>query len=133
LKRRDSNVIQKKENEKWRMTFYISKKNIVFSRVFYEESCSNKITMIFMRNISNMKKLLRYFKKNIDDRICRRTLKNTLFRARNVRWQSRLNINFMNYFNHFRFSWDLKRSEQWILLLIYRSTNVMNKFMTLYW
>jgi hypothetical protein len=88
LKRRNSNVIQKKKNEKWRMTFYILKKNITFSRIFYEKNYSNKITMIFMRNISNTKKLLNYFEENIDDRTCRKTLKNTLFRARNVRWQS---------------------------------------------
>jgi hypothetical protein len=68
------------------MTFYTSKKNIIFSRVFYEKNCLNKITMIFMRNILNMKKFLSYFEKNIDDRTCRKTLKNTLSRARNVRW-----------------------------------------------
>jgi hypothetical protein len=67
------------------MSFYISKKNIIFSRIFYEENCSNKITMIFMRNILNMKKSLSYFEENIDDRTCRRTLKNTLSRAQNVR------------------------------------------------
>jgi hypothetical protein len=133
LKRRNSSVIQKKENEKWKMTFYISKKNIIFSRIFYEKNCSNKITMILMRNISNMKKFLSYFEKNIDDRTCRKTLKNTLSRARNVRWQNRLNINFMNYFNHYRFSWSSKKIEQWISLLIYRSANVTNRFMTLYW
>jgi hypothetical protein len=92
------------------MTFYTSKRNIIFSRVFYKENCSNKITMIFMRNISNMKIFLNYFEENIDDRTCRKTLKNTLFHARNVRWQNRLNINFMNYFNHYRFSWDLKKN-----------------------
>jgi hypothetical protein len=133
LKRRDSNVIQKKKNEKWRMIFYISKKNIIFSRIFYEENCSNKITTTLMQNISNMKKFLSYFEENTDDRTCRRTLKNTLSRARNIRWQSRLNISFMNYFNHYRSSWDSKRIEQWILLLIYRSINVASKFMILYW
>jgi hypothetical protein len=133
LRRRNSNVIQKKRNEKWRVTFYTSKKNITFSRVFYEENCSNKITMSFMRNILNTRKFLSYFEENIDDRTCRKKLKNTLSRARNVRWQNRLNINFMNYFNHCRFSWDSKRIEQWILLLICRSTNVTNKFMILYW
>jgi hypothetical protein len=115
------------------MTFYISKKNIIFSRIFYEKNCSNRITMILMRNILNMKKSLSYFEENIDDRICRETLKNTLSRTRNVRWQSRLNINFMNYFNHYRSSWNLKRIEQWILLLIYCLTNVTNRFMILYW
>jgi hypothetical protein len=78
-------------------------------------------------------KFLNYFEENIDDRTCRETLKNTLSRARNVRWQNRLNINFMNYFNHYRFSWDSKRIEQWISVLIYRSANVANKFMTRYW
>jgi hypothetical protein len=115
------------------MTFYISKKNIIFSRIFYEENDLNKITMIFMRDISNMKKSLNYFEENIDDRTYRKKLKNTLSRAHNVRWQSRLNINFMNFFNYYRFSWDLKKIEQWSLLLIYRSTNVANKFMILYW
>jgi hypothetical protein len=67
------------------MTFYISNKNIIFSRIFYEENCSNKITMILMRNISSMRKFLNYFEENIDDRTCRRTLENTLSRARNVR------------------------------------------------
>jgi hypothetical protein len=49
------------------MTFYISTKNITFSRIFYEENCSNKITMIFMRNILNTRKSLNYFEENIDD------------------------------------------------------------------
>jgi hypothetical protein len=92
------------------MTFYTSTKNDTFSRVFYEKNCLNKITMILMRNILNMKKFLNYFEENIDDRTCRKTLKNTLFHARNVCWQNRLNINFMNYFNHCRFSWNLKKN-----------------------
>ncbi len=66
------------------MTFYISKKNITFSRIFYEENCLNKITMIFMQNILNTKKFLNYFEENIDDRTCLKTLKNTLSRAQNV-------------------------------------------------
>jgi hypothetical protein len=49
--------------------------NITSSRVFYEENCLNQITMIFMRNILNMKKFLNYFKENIDNRTCRKTLK----------------------------------------------------------
>jgi hypothetical protein len=89
--------------------------------------------MIFMRNISNTKKFLNYFEENIDDRTCRKTLKNTLFYEENVRWQSWLNINFMNYFNHCWFSWNLRKIKQWIWLLIYHLTNVMNKFITLYW
>ncbi len=64
LKRRSSNVIQKKKDEKWRMTFYISKKNITFSRIFDEKNCLNKITMIFMRDILNTKKFLNYFEEN---------------------------------------------------------------------
>ncbi len=67
------------------MTYYILKKNIEFSQIFDEKNCSNKIMMIFMRDILNTKKFLSYFEKNIDDRTCRKTLKNTLSRAQNVR------------------------------------------------
>jgi hypothetical protein len=131
---RDSkNKKWKVKNEKWKMTFYILTKNTTFSSIFYEKNCSNKITMILIRNILTTRKFLSYFEENIDDRTCRRTLKNTLSRARNVRWQSWLNINLMNYFNHCRFSWNSKRIEQWILSLICRSTNVVSRFMTLYW
>ncbi len=126
LKRRNSSVIQKKENEKWKMTFYISKKNIIFSRMFYEENCSNKITMIFMQKHFEYKNFLSYFEENIDDRTCQKTLKNTLSRAQNVRWQSRLNINFMNYFNYYRFSWNFKKN--WTMnFMIDLSLNKRNK------
>jgi hypothetical protein len=102
------------KNEK--MTFYILKKDIIFFRISYEENCSYKIMTIFMRIISNTKKLLNFFEKNIDDSTCRKTLKNTSFRAQNVSWQNRLNISFMNYFNHYRFFKNSKITEQWILL-----------------
>ncbi len=66
------------------MTYYILKKDIIFFRIFYEENCSNKIMTIFMRIISNTKKFLNFFEENIDDSTCRKTLKNTPFRAQNV-------------------------------------------------
>jgi hypothetical protein len=34
LKRRSSNVIQKKKNEKWKVTFYTLKKNTIFFASF---------------------------------------------------------------------------------------------------
>ncbi len=66
------------------MTYYILKKNIIFSRIFYEKNCLNKIMTIFMQIILNTKKFLNFFEKNIDDSTCRKMLKNTLFRAQNV-------------------------------------------------
>jgi hypothetical protein len=66
------------------MTFYILKKNIIFFRIFYEKNCLNKIMTIFMRIIPNTRKFLNFFEENIDDSTCRKTLKNTLFRAQNV-------------------------------------------------
>ncbi len=73
--------------------------------------------MIFMQNVLITRKLLSFFEENIDDWICRKRSKNSLSRAQNVRWQSWLNINFMNYFNHCRFSWNSGKIEQWILSL----------------
>jgi hypothetical protein len=57
----------------------------------------------FMRIISSTRKFLSFFEENIDDSTCRKTLKNTSFRAQNVSLQNRLNIKFMNYFNYYRF------------------------------
>jgi hypothetical protein len=65
---------------------------------------------IFIRIISNTRKFLNFFEKNIDDSTCRKMLKNTSFCAQNVFWQNRLNINFMNYFNHYRFFKNLKKN-----------------------
>jgi hypothetical protein len=110
------------------MTFYILKRNIISSRIFYEKNCSNKIMTIFMQIIFNTRKFLNFFEKVINDLICRRTLKITSFRAQNISWQNRLNINFMNYFNHYRFLKNSKRTEQWILSLIYRSRKRREQF-----
>jgi hypothetical protein len=49
------------------MIYYILKKNIIFFRIFYEKNYSNKIMTIFTQIISNVKKLLSFFKKNIND------------------------------------------------------------------
>ncbi len=40
------------------MTYYILKKDIIFSRIFYEENCSNKIMMIHMRVFFEYEKIL---------------------------------------------------------------------------
>jgi hypothetical protein len=66
------------------MTFYILKKNIIFSQIFYEENCLNKIMTILIKIISNTKKFLSYFEENINDSTYRKTLQNTSFRAQNV-------------------------------------------------
>ncbi len=66
------------------MTFYILKKNIIFFRIFYKKNYLNKIITLFMRIILNTRKFLSFFEKHINDLTCRKTLKNTLFRAQNV-------------------------------------------------
>ncbi len=66
------------------MTYCTLKKCIIFSRIFYEENCSNKIMMIYMRDISSTKKFLSFFEKNTDDLTCQKTFVNTSFRAQNV-------------------------------------------------
>jgi hypothetical protein len=66
------------------MTFYILKTKIIFSRIFYEENCLNKIMTIFMQIIFNTKKFLSYFEKNFNNSTYRKILKNTSSRAQNV-------------------------------------------------
>jgi hypothetical protein len=66
------------------MTSYISKKDIISSRVSYEENCSNKIMMIHTSNTSSTRKLLISFEKNTDDQICEERFESPSSRARNV-------------------------------------------------
>ncbi len=66
------------------MTYYILKKDIIFSQNSYEENCSNRIMMTLMQVTSSMRKFLSFFEENIDDQTCRETFENTSSRAQNV-------------------------------------------------
>jgi hypothetical protein len=56
-------VIQKKENEKWRMTFYVSKKNITFSRIFYKENLFKRNHDDFHAKHFKYEKILELFRR----------------------------------------------------------------------